>query len=76
MKRVGGKVTKIDDFFARKSKSSKGKALPKWKMQVPKTNRWRPHATEFSWAILCLHYNIAIQMQTTKSFVYIVLLCF
>ena len=39
MKRVAGKVTKIDDFFGRKSKSSKGKTLAKLKKQVQKTNR-------------------------------------
>jgi hypothetical protein len=39
MKRGAGKVNKIDDFFGRKSKSSKGKALAKLKKQVQKTNR-------------------------------------
>jgi hypothetical protein len=31
MKRVAGKLIKIDDFFGRKSKSSRGKALAKLK---------------------------------------------
>ena len=43
MKRVAGKVTKIDDIFERKSKSSKGKALDTLKKQVQKTNRWDAH---------------------------------
>jgi len=38
MKRVAGKVAKIDDLFGRKSKSSKVKALAKLKKQVQKTN--------------------------------------
>ena len=41
MKRVAGKVTKIDDFFGRKSNSSKGKALAKlkgrYKKQIDRT---------------------------------------
>jgi hypothetical protein len=43
MKRVAGKVTKTDDFFGRKSKSSKGKALAKLKKQAQKTNRSDAH---------------------------------
>jgi hypothetical protein len=43
MKTVAGKVTKINDFFGRKSKSSKGKALAKLKKQVQKTNRSDAH---------------------------------
>jgi hypothetical protein len=39
MKSVAEKVTKIDDLFGRKSKSSKGKALDKLKKQAQKTNR-------------------------------------
>lgn len=39
MKRVARKVNKIDDFFGRKSKSSKGKALAKLKKLIQKTNR-------------------------------------
>jgi hypothetical protein len=39
MKRVAGKVTKIDDFFGKKSKSSEGKALAKLTKHVQKTNR-------------------------------------
>ena len=70
MKRVGGKVTKIDNFFGRKSKSSNGKALAKLKKKGTKNKSiGRPHAIKYSWTILCLHYNIAIQMHR-KSFVY------
>jgi hypothetical protein len=43
MKRVAGKVTRIYDFFGRKSKTSKGKALGKLKKQVQKTNRYDAH---------------------------------
>jgi hypothetical protein len=39
MKRVAGKVTKINDFFGRESKSRKGKGLAKLKKQIQKTNR-------------------------------------
>jgi hypothetical protein len=39
MEKVAGIVTKIDDFFERKSKSSKGKALAKIKKQIQNTNR-------------------------------------
>jgi hypothetical protein len=39
MKRVAVKVTKIDDFFGRRSKSSKGKTLANLKNQVQKTNQ-------------------------------------
>jgi hypothetical protein len=36
MKKFAGKVTKIDDFFGRKSKSSKGKAIEKKKSRYKK----------------------------------------
>jgi hypothetical protein len=39
MKRVAWKVAKNDEFFGRKSKSSKGKALAKSKKQVQKIDR-------------------------------------
>jgi len=39
MKTFAGKVNKIDDFFGRKLKSSKGKALAKLKKLIQKTNR-------------------------------------
>jgi hypothetical protein len=39
MKKDAGKAIKIDDFFGRKPKSSKGKVLAKLKNQVQKTNR-------------------------------------
>jgi len=69
MKRVAGKVTKIDDFFGRKSKSSEDNALAKLKKQVQKNKSiGRPHAIKFSWAILCLLYNIAIRIRNIKIF--------
>jgi len=57
MKRVAGKVAKIDDFFGRKSKISKGKLK-----KCTKKSTGLLHAIKFSWTILRLFYNIAIQI--------------
>ena len=42
MKRVAEKVAKIDDFFGRKSKTSKGKFLARLEKQIKKQIDWTP----------------------------------
>ena len=68
MERVAGKVTKIDDFFGRKSKSSKGKTLATLQSRY-KTNRQTPTGHTVGWTALCLLCNMAIQMHRIKIFV-------